>query len=97
MIKEKQYTKAWVSIFSILMFFISFFATYFGSGIEIGTAFVRAVFVLFITNLIARFLVFLWQISIPRDQWLLIVHGPPDVLSRSEKLKKEREKENTEE
>jgi hypothetical protein len=91
-VSPQHYTNAWISIFSIMMFFISFFGSYFVSGNEISVAFVKAVIVFFVSNLIARVLVFMWHISIPRDQWLLIVHGPPQVDSRQVRIQKERER-----
>jgi len=92
-IKEKHYTNSWMTIFSILMFFVSFFAAYFVSGNELSNAFVRSCFVLIVANVLSRILVIVWNCSIPKDQWLLIVHGPPSIDSRSVKLRKEREKE----
>jgi len=83
-----HYSNAWVSIFSIMMFFISFFMAYVMKGHDIGTTFVRSVIMLVVTNLIARFLVVMWQVIIPRDQWLLIVHGPPEVDSRTTRKQK---------
>jgi len=73
------------------MFFISFFAAYFVSGNELSSAFVRSCFIFIVANILSRILVIVWNCSIPKDQWLLIVHGPPTVDSRSVKLRKERE------
>jgi len=84
-LKEKQYVNAWTSICSTLMFFISFFTAYFVSGNEITTAFVKSVFILIVTNVILKGLVLIWQLSIPKEQWMLMVHGAPAVDSRSTK------------
>ena len=91
-VKATQYSNAWVTIFSILMFFFSFFGSYFVVGREMGLTFVKAVIVLIVSNIISRILVMLWNFTIPKDQWALIVHGPPQVESRTERLRKERER-----
>ena len=90
-LREKHYTTAWVNIFSIIVFFISFFTAYFVSGIELTGAFVRSCFVLFVANILSRILVFVWNLSIPKDQWLLIAHGPPPIEKRSVRMQKVRQ------
>jgi len=96
--KEKRaiianhYSNSWITIFSIVMFFISFFGSYFVVGREMGLTFVKAVIVLVVANIMSRILVMLWNYTIPKDQWVLIVHGPPHVESRTERLIKERER-----
>ena len=84
-IKEKNYVTAWTSIFSITMFFISFFSSYLTVGHEITSAFVKSVFVLIVAHIISNILVLIWRFMIPKEQWLLIVHGPPEIQSRSQK------------
>ncbi len=83
MIKKNDYTKSWLNIFSILNFFISFYISYFSSSSAIASAFIRATTVLIIANVVGRFLIFLWHLSLPKDEWLLLVHGKPAVERRS--------------
>jgi hypothetical protein len=91
-IKQNDYTNSWISIFSIMMFFIAFFSAFFVAGNEIGGTFMKAVVVLIVTNIIARTLVTIWHFMVPKQQWLLIAHGPPEVDSRSVRIIKERER-----
>ncbi|MCL2065041.1 MAG: hypothetical protein FWG98_11840 [Candidatus Cloacimonetes bacterium] len=84
-IKERNYVAAWTSIFSITMFFIAFFNSYLQVGHELTTAFVKSIFVLIVAHIIANILIFVWRFVMPKEQWLLIVHGPPDIPSRSQK------------
>ena len=84
-IKEKHYVGAWANICSIFMFFIAFFTAFFVVGHELSSSFVKSVFVLVVTNIIAKGLVLLWQVAIPKEQWLLMVHGAPAIDSRSMK------------
>ena len=84
-IKERNYVNAWTSIFSIVMFFIAFFSAYFTSGLELSSAFVKSVFVLIVAHIISNILVMIWRFMIPKNEWMLIVHGPPETLSRSQK------------
>jgi hypothetical protein len=88
--REKHYTTSWVNIFSIIMFFVSFFTAYFVSGNELSNAFVKSCYVIFVANVLSRILVFVWNLAIPKEQWLLIAHGPPEVESRSIRMQKER-------
>jgi len=93
---EKHYTNSWIMIVTIMMFFISFFASYFVSGNELSSAFVKSCFVLFVANILSRILVIVWNLTIPKDQWMLIVHGPPAVERRSVRMQKERKNINLE-
>ena len=92
-IKEKHYTNSWATIFSILMFFASFFLTYFNAKNDLGIAFIKSFFILIVSYVIARILVAIWHVSIPREQWMILVHGPQEVDSRQVKIRKERERE----
>jgi len=92
LIREKPYVNAWISICSIMLFFISFFMAYVIKGHDIGTTFVKSAVILVVANLIARLLVMIWQVIIPKDQWLLMVHGRPDVDSRTDRKRKEAER-----
>ena len=85
MIKQKNYENAYASIFSIIIFFISFFAAYFVAANDISVAFVKSGFVLIITYAVAKILILIWRFAMPKDEWLLIVHGPPSIESRSVK------------
>ena len=87
---EKHYTNSWIMIVTIMMFFISFFAAYFVSGNELSSAFVKSCFVLFVANILSRILVMVWNLTIPKDQWMLLVHGPPPIERRSVRMQKER-------
>ena len=82
-IYERHYTKQWISITSILLFFIAFYGAYFIADLDISHAFVKSFFALIIINIIFRSLVMFWNIFIPRDEWMYIVQGPPHVDSRS--------------
>ena len=82
-IREKHYTNQWVSITSIMMFFIAFYGAYFVANLEMSLAFVKSCFVLIVANIMTRGLVIFWNAFIPKNEWLLIVHGPPEVDSRS--------------
>lgn len=85
MVKEKDYIKAWLSIFSILNFFIAFFTSYFTVSNNLVTSFIRAVIVYIVSFIVGKIIIILWKVSIPKDEWLLIVHGKPKVDSRSQK------------
>jgi len=89
LVREKPYINAWISICSIMMFFVSFFMAYIMKGNDIGVTFVKSVVILVVSNVIARILALIWQVIIPKDQWLLMVHGRPEVDSRSERKIKE--------
>jgi hypothetical protein len=91
-IKSDHYASAWVTIFSIFLFFVSFFTCYFVGTQDIASAFIRSVVVLIFANIIGRLLVMMWHFAIPKQQWALIVHGPPPVDSRSTRIIKERER-----
>jgi len=84
-LREKNYVNAWTTIFSVVMFFISFFTAYFGVGQDLSVAFIKSMFVLFVAHILSKILIFVWKISIPHEQWMFIVHGRPPVDSRSEK------------
>ena len=86
-IKEKNYANSWSNIFSLLMFFISFFTSYIVVGYDISSAFVKGVFVLIVSNIISKILLLIWRYSIPKEQWLIMVHGAPAIDSRSQKRK----------
>jgi len=92
MITEHHYTNQWLSIVSILMFFVSFYGAYFIAELEISLAFVKSCFVLIVANIIFRSLIVFWNIFIPEKEWLLIVNGRPEIDSRSrlKLLEKER-------
>ena len=90
MIRQKQYTNAWTSIVSIIMFFISFFSSYFVGRNEIDIAFVRSAIIMIVCQLIAKIMVSLWHFAIPKEQWLIATHGMPEVQRRSERNNKER-------
>ena len=89
-IKEQHYTNSWVMIMSLTLFFISFFTSYFVSANEITSAFIKSVVVMLISHAILYCLVKLWEFSIPKAEWMLIVHGPPMVDSRSQRATKQR-------
>ena len=91
-IREKHYTTQWVAITSIMMFFIAFYGAYFVAHLELNLAFVKSCFVLIVANIMLKTLVWVWNIFISKNEWLLIVHGPPDVDSRSQLIIREKER-----
>jgi len=87
-----HYTTNWISLVSITMFLITFYSSFFGLQQNVSISFVKSCFTLLVVYLILKSLVFLWNFIIPRDQWQLIVHGPPQTESRTEmKIRKARE------
>ena len=84
-LREKQYINSWTTMFSIVMFFIAFFSAYFAVGHDLSVAFVKSMFVLIVTHIVSKIIIMIWRFAIPKEQWALIVHGPPHVDSRSEK------------
>jgi small-conductance mechanosensitive channel len=94
-IKEKNYTEAWISIITIFVFFIAFFMAYFVGGHALESTFVKSIVIFIVANIISRGIVIVWQMSYTKQEWLLIAHGPPQVDSRTEKIIKERERQIT--
>lgn len=84
MIKRKQYVNAWTNIVSITMFFLTFFTAYLAASMDLLSAFIRGVITLIVSRIIARILIYVWNMSMPADDWRLLVKGPPEIPKRSE-------------
>lgn len=93
MIKKKQYINAWTNIVAIMMFFLTFFTSYFVGGMDIMTSFLRAIITLIVSTIIAKLLIYLWNMSMPADDWRLLVKGPPEIPKRSETFMPEKQAE----
>ncbi|HOD55406.1 MAG TPA: hypothetical protein PKJ08_12840, partial [Candidatus Cloacimonadota bacterium] len=63
MIKKRQYVNAWVNIVAIMMFFLTFFTGYFIAEYSLIPAFLRAVFTLLVSIIVAKMIVFFWNMS----------------------------------
>jgi cation transport ATPase len=89
-VQEKHYTHCWVMIFSIALFFISFLFSYFGTRNTMSSSFISAVVVLFVSGLLLHVIIKLWQLFLPKSEWMMLVHGPPVTDSRTQRIIKER-------
>jgi len=91
MIKRRQYVNAWVNIVSIMMFFLTFFTGYFIAEYSLIPAFLRGIFTLLVSIIVAKIIVFVWNMSMSPDEWRLLVKGPPDLPKRADLLLKNNE------
>lgn len=86
MIKRNQYANAWANIVAIIMFFLTFFTAYFFAQFPLTTSFIKATVTLLVSMIVAKIIVFVWNNSMPSDDWRLLVKGAPDLPKHADLL-----------